>query len=177
MTKIERSVPGLVLAVLALAGTGVFGSARTAHPIRPNALDNILLVKINGIRRGYSLGALRRSPQLSVAAADHTVEMGAAGYFAHASFDSTSFWKRIEQRYPSSGSRSWSVGENLLFVAPDVGASEAVQLWMNSPKHRAILLDPVWREIGIAARHFNTAPGVYRDEPVTIITTDFGIRA
>jgi uncharacterized protein YkwD len=177
MTRIGRSAPGLVIAVLALAGTGVFGSTRTAHPIRPNALDNTLLVRINGVRRQYSLGALRRSPPLSAAAAEHTKEMGLAGYFAHASFDDTVFWKRIEQSYPSSGSRSWSVGENLLFVAPDVGASEAVQLWMNSPKHRAILLDPAWREIGIAARHFSSAPGVYSDEPVTIITTDFGVRA
>jgi uncharacterized protein YkwD len=104
------------------------------------------------------------------------MEMGREGYFTHASLDETVFWKRIERSYPSSGRRSWSVGENLLFVAPDVGAAEAVQLWMDSPEHRATLLDPVWREIGIAARHFDSAPGVYGDESVTIVTTDFGVR-
>jgi uncharacterized protein YkwD len=177
MTRMDRTVPGLVFAVVALTGAGIFGTARTTHPIRPNALDTTLLVRINGVRRAHSLRLLKRSPPLSVAAAEHTMEMGREGFFTHASLDQTVFWKRIERSYPSSGHRSWSVGENLLFVAPDVGAAEAVQLWMDSPKHRATLLDPVWREIGIAARHFSSAPGVYGDESVTIVTTDFGVRA
>ena len=34
-----------------------------------------------------------------------------------------------------------------------------------------------WREIGIAAVHFASAPGVFGDREVTIIATDFGARA
>ena len=47
---------------------------------------------------------------------------------------------------------------------------------MHSPPHRENILDPSWREIGIAAIHFDTAPGEYRDGPVTIVTADFGAR-
>jgi uncharacterized protein YkwD len=51
-----------------------------------------------------------------------------------------------------------------------------MRLWMNSPPHRQNILDPHWREIGIAAVHMSGAPGTFRGMPVTIITTDFGVR-
>jgi uncharacterized protein YkwD len=46
---------------------------------------------------------------------------------------------------------------------------------MNSPEHRANILDPNWREIGISAQHA-AAPGTYKGLEVTVITTDFGVR-
>ena len=48
---------------------------------------------------------------------------------------------------------------------------------MRSPEHRANILNPNWREIGIAAVHSDGAPGTFGGLPVTIITTDFGVRA
>jgi uncharacterized protein YkwD len=51
-----------------------------------------------------------------------------------------------------------------------------MQLWMNSPEHRANILDPRWREVGVSAMHFDAAPGTYQGRAVTIITTDFGVR-
>jgi uncharacterized protein YkwD len=47
---------------------------------------------------------------------------------------------------------------------------------MNSPEHRANLLNGRWREIGISAVHAVAAPGTYDGLDVTIITTDFGVR-
>ena len=102
--------------------------------------------------------------------------MGTQGYFEHESYDSTAFWKRIERWYPSKGWRYWAVGENLLYSTPDVTATEGVELWMNSPPHRANLLSRTWREIGISAVHFDSAPGEYDGGPVTIVTADFGNR-
>ena len=101
--------------------------------------------------------------------------MGADGYFAHSSFDSTPFWKRIARWYPSRG-RTWSVGENLLYDSAGLTAQAGVQLWMNSPPHRENLLSRTWREIGIAAIHYDAAPGEYGGDPVTIVTADFGAR-
>jgi len=97
--------------------------------------------------------------------------------FRSESFDSTEFWKRIARWYPSRGFGSWSVGENLLYSAPDVeNADSGVEDWMASPGHRANLLSRTWREIGIAAIHFDSAPGEYNGGPVTIVTADFGYR-
>jgi uncharacterized protein YkwD len=47
---------------------------------------------------------------------------------------------------------------------------------MQSPPHRANLLDRSWREIGVSAIHFDSAPGDYAGGPVTIVTADFGVR-
>ncbi len=49
-------------------------------------------------------------------------------------------------------------------------------MWMRSPEHRANILAPRWREVGIAAVHLDSAPGLFRGLPVTIVTTDFGVR-
>ena len=102
--------------------------------------------------------------------------MAAQGYFAHESADGSAFWKRIQRFYTSSPWRSWSVGENLLWSSPDVDAQGALQLWLNSPEHRANLLAPSWREIGVSALHVAAAPGTFHGLDVTIVTTDFGVR-
>jgi uncharacterized protein YkwD len=114
--------------------------------------------------------------ELNASAAEHSREMGADGYFEHASANGSAFWRRIAEWYGSTGYDYWSVGENLLWSSPNVDPTEAVRLWMNSPPHRRNILDPHWREIGIAAVHVAGAPGTYHGLPVTIITTDFGVR-
>jgi uncharacterized protein YkwD len=176
MKRSHRIASATVLGAVVLGSAGVLGVGRPGTSARPSVLDSTLLVQINAVRQAHALNQLKTSTPLSVAAAQHTAEMGQAGYFAHASLNHTPFWRRIERSYPSSGFLSWDVGENLLYVAPDVAAAKAISLWMHSPEHRKILLDPSWLEIGIATRHFNSAPGLYNDEPVTILTTDFGVR-
>jgi len=132
---------------------------------------------INNIRRNHGLRPLVVSNRLSAAASQHTREMGVDGYFSHESHDGSAFWKRIERWYASRGWGSWEVGENILYSAPYPSATGAITTWMNSPPHRQNILDPAWREIGIAAVHFDAAPGTYRNAPVTIVTADFGSRA
>lgn len=140
------------------------------------ALQSGVLQQLNLIRHLHALTPLKLNAELNASAAEHTREMGDDGYFQHPSFNGTAFWKRIQQHYASSGYGYWSVGENLLWSSPSVSASQAAQLWMGSPEHRANILDPRWHEVGISALHFATAPGTYDGRPVTIITTDFGIR-
>ena len=163
-----------LLAVLLLAPS--VASARPTNATRQRALESQLVQEINAVRQAHGLRQLAVSVGLSAAAAAHTREMGADGYFAHASYDSTPFWRRIARWYPSRGWRSWSVGENLLYEAPDVTAESGVHLWMNSPPHRENLLSRNWREIGVSAIHYSAAPGEYRGSSVTIVTADFGAR-
>jgi uncharacterized protein YkwD len=151
--------------------------AAVASPAqRQTTLVLALVREINDVRREHGLKPFVTSAKLSTAAEQHTREMGVDGYFEHNSYDSTPFWKRIQRWYPSRGWSSWSVGENLLYSSPDVTSSDSVELWMNSPPHRANLLNRSWREIGISAIHFDEAPGEYDGQPVTIVTADFGVR-
>ena len=169
------------LALLAMAAVlAPAATARTTHPTHragtKATLQTGILQELNALRASHHLHPLTLSRSLSAASLAHTKEMAARGYFAHDSGDGSPFWKRIHHFYVASGYGFWSVGENLLWSSPNVDPSGAIKLWWNSPEHKKNMLDPRWREIGIAALHVGTAPGVYGDSEVTIVTTDFGVR-
>lgn len=141
-----------------------------------SALESGVLVQINTFRRNHRLPPLKLNARLGAAARAHTVQMAHDGYFAHESADGSLFWKRIQSFYASGPWSYWSVGENLLWSSPDVTPAKALQMWLNSPEHRANLMNPRWREIGVSAVHVAAAPGVFKGLDVTIVTTDFGVR-
>ncbi len=151
-------------------------SGRASNRVALSSLESGVLAGLNQIRVQHGLQPVKISARLTASAVQHTKQMGVDGYFEHNSNDGTAFWKRIGRWYPSSGYRYWSVGENLLWSSPQVDSAGAMQLWMNSPEHRANILNARWREIGISAVHFAAAPGTYKGLEVTIITTDFGVR-
>jgi uncharacterized protein YkwD len=165
------------LALFAAAAAALPASAARSRPaVALTSLEQGVLVDINAFRAANHLAPLRLSASLTAAARNHSQQMEADGYFAHASADGTVFWKRIQGFYPSSHFGFWSVGENLLWSSPDVDAQKALTMWENSPEHRKNMLDPHWREIGVSAVHAQQAPGVYQGLAVTIVTTDFGVR-
>jgi len=163
-----------------VAALALIVPAATAAPQRRtvalSSLESGILFDINTLRRAHHLAPLKLNAKLDAAAREHTMQMQQQGYFAHDSADGSLFWKRIEAFYGSSPWRHWSVGENLLWSSPDVSPDKALQMWLGSPEHRANLMNPRWREIGVAAVHAADAPGVYRGLDVTIVTTDFGVR-
>ncbi len=133
--------------------------------------------ELNAIRRAHGLVPVRLSPPLSAAADAHSRSMGKFGYFEHESRDGSAFWKRVQRYYGAESYGNWSVGENLLWSSGSVDASRALELWMESPAHRANILTPRWREVGLSAVSVAGAPGVYGGRDVMIITTDFGVRS
>jgi len=174
---VRRFVPALLAALVALSVFSAASRAATGtHSGALRSLESGVLVDINAFRRAHGLTPLRLNPGLNVAAQEHSQQMAADGYFAHNSADGSAFWKRIERTYPSATSQLWSVGENLVWSSPSLDAKRALQLWLASPEHRANLMNPRWREIGVSAVHAVAAPGVYHGLDVTIVTTDFGVR-
>ena len=177
---LRRLQVGLAAAFLAAVAAVAAPTLANPSPLRggraPSALEASVLRELNAVRVAHGLRPLRPNGELRVAAAQHSREMLADGYFEHASYDGTPFWKRIGRWYGAGGYRRWAVGENLLWSSPDVGPSVAVARWMRSPEHRANILGAGWREVGVSALHVPHAPGSYRRLPVTVITTDFGAR-
>ena len=135
-----------------------------------------MLRAINGERQRHGLPPLRLSTALSTAANEHSREMATGGFFAHESRDGSAFDRRLARFYPRAGHPGWAVGENLAYGSPDLTAAQAVNLWMHSPGHRANLLSPEWREIGLGAVHADAAPGIFEGLGVTLVTADFGVR-
>jgi uncharacterized protein YkwD len=165
-----------VVALLGALAAPAAQSGKVANRVALSSLESGVLSDLNKIRAQHGLQPVKISARLTASAAQHSKEMGADGYFEHSSHDGTVFWKRINRWYGQNGYGYWSVGENLLWSSPDVDPAGAMQLWMNSPEHRANILTARWREIGISAVHVPAAPGTYKGLEVTIITTDFGIR-
>jgi uncharacterized protein YkwD len=171
---LKRIAVAVTLALL--CGVVAAPAAVQARRSALTSLESGVLAQVNVIRARHGLVPLRLSARLTEAAAEHSEQMAVDGFFNHDSANGTAFWKRIGRWYGPSGHGYWSVGENLLWSSSQVGSRAALELWMSSPEHRANILSPKWREIGVSSVHVASAPGVYRGREVTIITTDFGVR-
>jgi uncharacterized protein YkwD len=154
------------------------GSATSVRKVGASArMQAGLLSQVNALRSARGLVRLRLARGLNAAASAHSRQMVRLGYFGHDSANGASFSKRISSFYRLRGYRSWMVGENLVWASPGLSAARALRVWLASPPHRANLLDPHWREIGLSAVHTTSAPGVYGGLPATIVTADFGVRS
>jgi uncharacterized protein YkwD len=170
---LHLSIAIAVLAAAGLLAASAFATSRSEKSLP--TLSQQVLAAVNKFRVAHGLVQLHESARLDGSARQHTLEMGARGYFAHPSANGTAFWRRIRHYYPA-GHGYWSVGENLLWASPTVSAGHAMKLWIASPEHLRNLLTSQWRQIGISAVRVPNAPGVFHGLPVTIITTDFGVR-
>lgn len=168
---------GIVVAVLVAAGLLATSASATGRSERSlSTLNRQVLAAVNRFRVKHGRRPLRESTALDNSARTHSFEMGRDGYFGHPSADGTSFWRRIRDYYKARNYAYWSVGENLLWASPSVGAAEAMKLWIASPEHLRNLLTTQWRQIGVSAVRVPHGPGVFHGSTVTIITTDFGVR-
>lgn len=126
------------------------------------------LCLINQERAARGMRPLRRHGALAAAAARHSADMAARNYFAHDTMGGGRFTNRImAARYIRPNIR-WAVGENLAWGTGHLATpASIVEAWMRSPGHRANILNPSYREIGI---------GVAAQGAKTLYTTDFGRR-
>jgi uncharacterized protein YkwD len=191
-----RVLPAVVLSALVLAAAAAAGGSEPSPPsvaalstgpaatAAPTArritavaeLERQVLGAINDLRRQRGLTPLRLNEQLSTAAREHSNSMAEHGFFRHASYDGSAFWRRIKPLYPPVDGHYWGAGENLVWASPGLSATLALEMWLKSPPHRKNLLTPAWREVGIGGVHALAAPGVYKGLEVTIVTADFGTR-
>ena len=175
-----RCARGLFVALAVALGLCVATSSGAANAetrlvaLRP--LERSLLIEMNALRRQHGLVPLRLSRGLAVAARRHSSEMASRGYFDHNSANGEEFSRRIARPYAMGSRRYWSVGENLLWSSTELNAAAALDLWLKSREHRAIMLKANWRDVGVGAIYASSAPGVYGDRDATIVTADFGLR-
>lgn len=141
--------------------------------ISPEAFDDAILCLLNRERTSRGMVALRVNSKLGTAATAHSVSMRQLGYFEHDEPGGDTFSGRMQASgYARSASR-WLVGENIAWGTNDWGTPRYLMNdWMNSPGHRANVLERRFREIGVGV-----AWGSPNDPNVsnsTIATTDFG---
>jgi uncharacterized protein YkwD len=172
-----RSILPIVALLVALVPAVAFGSSAARVVLPADTLESAVLNELNVARVENGLRPLRPDARLAAAAEQHSVEMVGSGYFGHESSDGGVFWKRIKRFYgPRATRKTWIVGENLLWQTERVTAQVAVRAWLRSPEHRENLLQPHFRDVGIAAVRAARAPGVFAHRRVVVLTVDFGAR-
>jgi len=98
-----------------------------------------LLQTINSVRTSSHLAPLRVDVRLLRAARAHSADMMQRHYFAHGG---------VAGRAVAQGARGPVFGEDLAW-GTGVGARWVVSAWLASPAHRAVLLRPGFRRVGI----------------------------
>lgn len=158
---------GCALLSLCLAGfsTGCFSDAGASAQSTPDGrvrepgacltpedakrmADQVLqLVNLERAAAGRNLSPVVRSDKLAKIAGNYACRMIDQKFFSH--YDPLTgrgpAERAIAGKYPF-----YAVGENLAAV-PET-AAEVMKVWMESPAHRDIILDPKWVEMGAAVR-------------------------
>jgi uncharacterized protein YkwD len=170
------NVKKLFAASIAAGVVSTEPAAAAPEAVEQTGLERAVTAKVQTLRHQQGLSSVRYSSELAAGARARARDMARRGYFAHTDASGTPFWIGVMRYYPSRGWRSWKIGENLLWTAPQLDANTVVRRWLNSPPHREILLKAGWRDVGAAAVRVNSAPGVYSRQDVTIVTLELGYR-
>lgn len=119
-----------------------------------------LLDDTNAQRQADSELALSIDPQLTAAAQAKANDMVAKNYWSHNTPDGRTPWSFIE----ATGYSYDEAGENLAYGFSD--ASSTVTGWMNSPEHRANILNQDYAQVGFGIA---SSPDFQGHGPSTVI--------
>ena len=158
----------VLLSVLLIVVKVATISLLTIGPILPSlssaiSPDNVLALT-NSSRQANNLSGLTMNDRLTTAATNKANDMLAKQYFAHVTPDNKQPWDFIT----AAGYAYQGAGENLA-----VGFLDAESLengWMNSPGHRANILNSNFKEIGIGI-----AQGQFQGQQATLVVQMFGM--
>lgn len=130
------------------SGTGgVTNSPGCTLPNNADALQAAVLTLVNQERSSRGLSELTENGKLQVQAEDYACTLIVDDFFAHEHPDTG---QDVGDRADNSG-YSWQViGENL--AAGQQTAQDVMDAWMDSPGHRANILDARFTEIGIGVQ-------------------------
>ena len=106
-------------------------------------LINRVLELTNEERTKVGLEPLKLNAKLTKAADNHSDSMAEDDFFSHTGTDGSS----VGDRVANNGYEYSTVGENI--AAGQTTAEAVVQAWMDSPGHRANILNANYTEIGI----------------------------
>jgi uncharacterized protein YkwD len=141
--------------LLLLAATPALASAcphgdDIATSLSPADRRAALLCVISAERGARGLGTVRESPQLTLAAQRHADDMVVRAFFNHVTPGGTTLAERVRATGYLTDRPTWALGEAIAWAQEPLDtASQLVQAWLNSPPHRAILLDRHFGDLGI----------------------------
>ena len=155
-------------------GTESCGAAKAIpdQETLPEARQAVLCL-INAERTARGLGRLRLNRRLDAASLGHSRDMVRRSYFAHDTPNGVSMTDRLLRARYVRRTFAFTIGENLAWGSEARAAPTAlVDAWMGSPGHRANILQPRYREVGIGLVPAAPVAGV--EGRAITATTNFG---
>ena len=151
------------------AGCPASGAVPTVE--RAEAAKDAVLCLLNAERARHGLDALVRDPSLDDASQRHSDDMAARDFFEHDTPDGVGAVARIGGAgYPAYHT---TTAENLYWGQEDKATPvSAMKGWVKSPGHRANILRPELRAVGVGIAYEAPEPGV--SGRVAVYTTDLG---
>ncbi len=160
----EEGVAVLLVATLLVTAFSLSGKLIVDHTTLPASVESLVLVDLTNKDRAHNdLKTLALNDTLVEAATLKAQDMAEKSYFAHTSPEGVTPWHWFNE----AGYNFLYAGENLA-----VNYEESIDVdnaWMNSPSHRANILNKNFTEIGIA-----TAEGIYKGKKTTFVVQMFG---
>ncbi|MCW2143428.1 putative conserved protein YkwD, contains CAP (CSP/antigen 5/PR1) domain [Actinoplanes cyaneus] len=163
LRSLLRSFALAAFIVPAAAGVMMSASPAEAAPVKAKSAEQSLQADIfrlvNEERVDHGCAALTANDQLTEAARAHSAWMGRTGAFSHTGRAGSNFVSRAKAAgfaHPSAENIAWGYRS----------AEEVVTGWMNSPGHRANILNCRSKTVGTAA--------VYAQNGAPYYTQDFG---
>jgi uncharacterized protein YkwD len=135
-----------------------------------------VLCLLNQERAQAGARAASRSKKLQRAAQRHSNHMHDAGCFAHQCPGEPPLDARLRgSGYLGGGLARWSYAENIAWGSGPLGTPKAiVNAWMNSPPHRASMLNGSLRDVGVGLAKGTPSS---KDADGGLYTLDFGDKA
>jgi uncharacterized protein YkwD len=137
--KLPRMFAKKQVCIAFLLVFAIFAPSAGAQALSLTSSESSLLTTMNSVRKSHGLPALRIDFHLVRAARGHSADMMRRQYFAHGS---------VSGRVVAAGARGPLFGEDLAW-AQGINASWVVNAWLASPGHRAVLLRPGFRRVGV----------------------------
>ena len=148
----------LPAAAVARARNSSVVCASTAAVAPVDAQRHTLRCLINSERRDRGLTPLRPHYRLRRAAQAHAEDMVRRTYFSHESLGGWDLLERVYNQGYTTRAASWSLGEALAWgIGNDASPRALFAALMDSPPHRAIILERDYRDLGIGLT--NGTPG------------------
>ncbi len=137
--------------------------ALTGSSFLASILPTVLTDETNASRAAEGVPVLAYNPLLEKAALLKAHDMAEKGYFAHTSPAGVTPWYWLGE----AGYEFKAAGENLAVNYFD--SKDVAEAWMNSPTHRANVMNPEFSEMGIGF-----AEGTYEGKNTVFVAEFFG---
>lgn len=130
---------------------GCTDAAASRTQVSARAMAGATLCLLNHERTTRGLKPLKSNARLAAAARRHAADMVNRRFFDHVSPGGGTVSRRVAQTGYLRGARHWTIGEVLAWTPSEYSTPRiAVRALMRSRPHRRLILEPTFREAGVA---------------------------